>query len=251
MISIIEISNLSRWFPVEHLSVWIAWFSGGVIIASVAWFSYVRSILKKNHDQDRELIEETANHRLLQNSFGELEQDLNVVKKELENSALLDSVTNLLNRKNLNKKMDQEWKRSYRTKRPLGLCILELDFFQDFMRQHGHGQATSTMKKIANIIRQSVNRPADIVARYDDNRYAVLLPETATQGALQVGNQIQEAVEKLRLPNEASTNYRVITVSCGVVSLIPEKHASPANLFAMAERALLQAKNQGNNCVSL
>ncbi|HAS61945.1 MAG TPA: diguanylate cyclase, partial [Vibrio sp.] len=89
------------------------------------------------------------------------------------------------------------------------------------------------------------------VARYGGEEFAFILPNTTQQGALVLAERIHAAVSQLSIPHKGSQVSEFITVSIGVVSLIPKSDHSAEALVAQADSALYQAKANGRNQTSI
>lgn len=115
---------------------------------------------------------------------------------------------------------------------------------------YGHLQGDDCLKQVAHIIAASANRPGDFVARHEAEQFAVILPSTDQGGAMTICERIREAVQALRIPHESSKIHPCVTVSIGVVTVIPtEESWTPQALVKMAASAVQKAKQTGRNKV--
>jgi len=103
------------------------------------------------------------------------------------------------------------------------------------------------LQKGAHAIAKPVPRPADLVARYGGEEFAVILPNTNIEGAVQVAENIQREIRRLRLPHASSPVSPYITVSLGIASTSPHFESHPAELIANADNALYKAKAAGRD----
>ena len=94
-----------------------------------------------------------------------------------------------------------------------------------------------------------VHRSGDYTARYGGEEFIVLLSNTTISGAAKVGEDIRLLIENLRLPHKSSDVSPYVTVSVGVMSLIPEADRCVEDLVKKADQALYYAKRHGRNCV--
>lgn len=94
-------------------------------------------------------------------------------------------------------------------------------------------------------------RALDLLARYGGEEFVVILPNTSAQGAQKLALDMCDAVSGLNIPHTASTVADHVTVSIGVASILPDRHSSPDEAVAAADRALYAAKHQGRNQVCL
>jgi diguanylate cyclase (GGDEF)-like protein len=96
-----------------------------------------------------------------------------------------------------------------------------------------------------------VHRTTDLVARYGGEEFAVVLPNTSLPGAIVIAEQIQQAIKALAIPHGCSDVSPIVSISMGVVSLVPTALGSPKQLIASADRALYTAKQQGRDCYAI
>jgi diguanylate cyclase (GGDEF)-like protein len=92
-----------------------------------------------------------------------------------------------------------------------------------------------------------VSRPADLVARYGGEEFVITLPETDLAGAIVITETVYSAIVALAIPHQASKVSDCVTVSIGVISLIPTLDFSPEYLIHQTDQALYLAKQQGRN----
>src|SRR5205085_1086998 len=90
-------------------------------------------------------------------------------------------------------------------------------------------------------------RPGDMVARYGGEEFACILPGTDLEGALAVGEGIEQLVRALRTAHADSDVSDAVTVSVGVGVLIgrPQRDGDPTQLLALADAQLYRAKHNG------
>nr|WP_139064047.1 PleD family two-component system response regulator [Thiorhodospira sibirica] len=170
----------------------------------------------------------------------------------LEKLAMLDGLTGIPNRRYLNERMNHEWQRAIRESRPLSLVMMDIDYFKPYNDQYGHGAGDDCLGKVAKALQGAITRPADLVARYGGEEFSALLPETDTTGALHVATRFQEAIAALQLPHAYSSVSSFITLSIGVVTLIPTVDTGAAQkLFDLADEALYESKNHGRNRITV
>lgn len=203
----------------------------------------------------------------LQTSFETLEQRVHqrtielVIAKEkaedanqkLEQLVNLDGLTQVANRRCFDGRLQAEWKRLAREQQPLSLILFDVDRFKSYNDYYGHLRGDDCLIKIAQIVQQTVHRPADLVARYGGEEFSVLLPNTDLAGAIEVAQNIQQAIQDRAIPHAQSDIKDIVTVSLGITSVIPNDDINPDTLIASADKALYDAKQQGRDryCYSL
>jgi diguanylate cyclase (GGDEF)-like protein len=176
------------------------------------------------------------------------ERALRRAAERLEVMATTDALTGLRNRRALEDALAREWQRGHRAQRPLGVVMLDADFFKTYNDRYGHQAGDDVLRHLARTIDRFARRPADIGGRYGGEEFLLLLPDTDLHGAGVVAELIRAAVEAMAVPHAASPFGRV-TVSVGVASAYPVLSHPPAALVRRADQALYEAKRAGRNRV--
>lgn len=175
--------------------------------------------------------------------------DLKRSREFLEHSARIDGLTGVANRRELESRLEKEWRRGARTQQPLSVIMVDVDHFKAFNDRYGHLAGDSCLQRVAQAIQHSLNRSHDGVFRYGGEEFAVLLPDTDSKGAQRVAEVIRHEIMSLAIPHDKSSVGLVVTASQGVASLIPNPDNNPYQLISIADSALYQAKAQQRNCV--
>jgi diguanylate cyclase (GGDEF)-like protein len=175
--------------------------------------------------------------------------ELQIANKRLEELSRVDGLTGIANRRRLDEELDREWKRMLREKRPLSVVLCDIDHFKLYNDTYGHGGGDECLIRVANAIKDSVNRPGDLTARYGGEDFCLVLPETSGMGALQIAELVRKNVYELHMEHKSSPMAEVVTLSLGVATLIPDIGSHPSVLLEAADRALYQAKGNGRNRV--
>ena len=180
----------------------------------------------------------------------------------LRNVVTMDFLTGTANRLKLEKTIRDEWRRAQRSAAPLALLLAEVDGFKSFSAEHSEEDADNVLRAIAEGLRTIVNRPADLLARYAAETFAILLPETETSGAATIARRAIQAVDAAHVPHSASpTSDRYFTLSVGAswrsvntesagataARTSAQSRASAEDLIAAAEQALAAARSDGGH----
>ena len=159
-----------------------------------------------------------------------------------------DQLTGIANRRGFDEQMEREWGRTIRENLPLSILIIDVDRFKTYNDTYGHQQGDVALQAIAKSLAGSVCRSSDFVARWGGEEFAVLLPNTALSGAVNVAEHIRENVEQTPIPLMSGDITRA-TISIGASTIIPTKDSSICDFIAQADKALYTAKNMGRNKV--
>jgi len=179
------------------------------------------------------------------------EAALREINLELERLATLDGLTQVANRRRFDEFLGREWRRMKREGAPLSLVLCDIDFFKLYNDTYGHQAGDDCLREVAGVIRQSANRPTDLAARYGGEEFAVVLSNTAAEGALLVAETIRARVQGLHIAHSRSRAHGCVTISCGVSSMVPTEEESPETLIALADKGLYEAKGRERNRVVL
>ncbi len=165
---------------------------------------------------------------------------------ELREQARIDPLTGLHNYRHFTHSLEVELERSYRTNRPTGLIMLDLDHFKAINDRHGHEVGNSVLRHAAKLIGRGVRR-LDIICRYGGEEFAVILPSTGLGESLAVARRLRSLIETHPLrQGEAEIT---VTASLGVDVSRPGLDLEIAALVERADRLLYEAKVAGRNRV--
>ena len=162
---------------------------------------------------------------------------------EYEQLSVTDPLTGLLNRRYLEERLSEEIKRSKRHRFSMSLMMLDVDNFKTYNDSFGHPAGDSALKAVAEILKETL-RGADVAARYGGEEFAILLPQTSSEEAAQIGERIRRRIEKTEFPK------RRVTVSIGIAACSNEID-TPKDLISAADVALYAAKDNGRNNVQI
>lgn len=176
---------------------------------------------------------------------------LNKAKAKAEVQANRDSVTKIANRHYYDRKLEEQWWRSYQSQQPLSLLAIDIDHFKQYNDFYGHPMGDDCLNLVAQTIAKSITRSEDLVARTGGEEFNVILPNTNLDGAYMVAKKVLAAIEALQIEHRGSEITDVVTVSIGVSSIIPVSSFSSRGLMMATDQALYQAKREGRNRISV
>ncbi|MBN7820770.1 diguanylate cyclase [Bowmanella yangjiangensis] len=172
-------------------------------------------------------------------------RELSEKNQELEERNTQDALTGIRNRRYFDKKYIAELRRSRREQTILSVAMLDIDHFKSVNDKYGHLVGDECIKAVAKLIQDHLRRPADDVCRYGGEEFALLLPNTDTEGAVLLLEQIRQMVENTPVSSQAGTIS--LTISGGVASEIIASDSDEMSLLGKADQALYQAKQAGRN----
>jgi diguanylate cyclase (GGDEF)-like protein len=180
---------------------------------------------------------------------GRLVERLRQANGLLEAQAMTDQLTGLANRRSFDAALAAETQRAIRARQPLSLLLLDIDRFKLLNDKVGHQAGDGCLAAVAAALADTVRDATDTVARYGGEEFAVILPFTDASNARVVAEKLRTTVELLRW-EYARGRSMPLTVSIGGATVVPERGFEPAELIALADKALYAAKEAGRNRVS-
>ena len=189
-------------------------------------------------------------NRRLHQSFSEAARNFSALREQMHIAGLesrVDTLTGIANRKGFEQALDLELEQNGDGGGPMSLLMIDLDGFQQFNERHGPLVGDQVLKLLARLIRNSI-KGRDFASRYDGDRFAVILPQTALANALTLADQIRKAMAGNEISNRTgSERYGRVTISVGVSTHCPGE--KPRHFKERAEQALADAMSRGGNTV--
>lgn len=200
-------------------------------------------LVQANQHLEARVLERTA-------ELGLVNDSLQAANLQLQTYSRTDGLLQIANRQFFNERLLEEVSRAQRQKKPLGLLMMDVDFFKRYNDTYGHQAGDACLQAVARAARSSLMRRTDFLARYGGEELVVLLPDTDATGALYTAQRVVAGVAAVGLPHAASDAAPVVTLSVGVACAIPQVgnvDAAAAALLATADAALYGAKHGGRN----
>lgn len=167
------------------------------------------------------------------------------LNRELLRLAHQDSLTGLANRREFDRRLDAEWDRLKRERKPLSVLFVDVDYFKNYNDRYGHSAGDECLAAVGKALGDALLRPADLAARYGGEEFVILLPDTDIAGAQDVARRVMAAFDLLAIPHDASGAAPHITASIGVACSVPSAETTTQQLLQRADAALYAAKQEG------
>ena len=171
-------------------------------------------------------------------------QELLDVNLVLEQLSITDGLTKLHNHRYFQESIATECKRSLRSKDPLSLILIDIDYFKKWNDRLGHAGGDEILRRLAEVMNQCV-RETDILTRYGGEEFALIALNTDLDGAIALGEKIRQSIEEESFLTDVPSEKEQLTVSIGVATLDEDRK----QLFKDADGALYTAKDTGRNRV--
>jgi diguanylate cyclase (GGDEF)-like protein len=164
--------------------------------------------------------------------------------------AISDGLTKIANRRRFDEYLAEQWQRTARAQTPLSILLCDIDYFKQYNDIYGHIAGDACLKQVVKALDSAIFRSADLLARYGGEEFAVVLPQTDSEQALKVAQRMQIALSQCQIVHTGSQIGACLTVSIGIVSLIPLEEQSVSLALQEADRQLYRAKRAGRNRIS-
>jgi len=184
-----------------------------------------------------------ATHHLLERQ--KLHKQLRKTSRHLKELAIRDELTGFFNNRHFQELLTGEVKKANRYRRPLGLVIIAIKNLCAINKTFGHNEGDRILARTAETIRDII-RDVDIPARYGDNEFAIILPESDEDAAGIVVRRIQNAMEEISLKSSGDGLHLIL--SCGIAAL-SYRIQTREDLLRTALGALIEAKKNGDNAI--
>lgn len=198
-----------------------------------------RSLLKLKFEIDQRKARE---RELL-----EVTEELRKANELLEEISRTDALTQISNRRHFEEFFNWEWKRAERTHEPISVILIDIDHFKPYNDTYGHQQGDECLRAVAGVLKSNLRRSQDILARYGGEEFVAVLPDTDESGVRQFAEKLRRAVQGMNQEHAGSSSAKVVTVSLGSATVVPESGMEASSLVKRADQALYLAKKEGRN----
>ncbi len=174
------------------------------------------------------------------------------LNEKIDNITTTDDLTGLHNRKFLIERLESEMSRAKRYNTKVSCILFDLDFFKVVNDMYGYEWGDVLLKKIAEML-LNLARKEDVVTRYGDEEFMVLLPDTSEENAFIFAERFRRDVEKMSFIPAGEDERHPVKISGGIASYpqIEEAEENANSIIRYAEHALYNAKKRGKNRVVL
>ncbi len=169
--------------------------------------------------------------------------------RKIQELALRDSVTGLLNRRTLEEVLAREFSAGSRYNASACFLLMDLDYFKVVNDRLGHLAGDRVLKSAAALMQRAV-RDIDTVGRYGGEEFGIVLPHTGFDRALVLAERLRRQIERHEFDLEGEGTVRT-TVSIGIAQIPDISIGSMSDWIAAADSALYDAKALGRNRVAV
>ncbi|HSH45725.1 MAG TPA: GGDEF domain-containing protein [Longimicrobiales bacterium] len=179
--------------------------------------------------------------------LGQREDRLLATNIRLEDLSLTDALTGLRNGRYFHSRLEEEVSEAARTGEPLAVVVLDLDHFKRINDTYGHPVGDDVLVSVGRAIASST-RAGETEARVGGEEFALLLPGSTGQMALEAAERVRHAISRAETPlrDTPGTTIRM-TASGGVASTAETSATTARALYQAADQALYRAKESGRD----
>lgn len=175
------------------------------------------------------------------------QKELEEANIKLYDMANNDGLTQIANRRSLDLGLTLALANTQEKDIPLSFMLCDIDFFKLYNDHYGHQTGDICLQKVANVLENYAKRSGELAARYGGEEFALLLPGIDKQDAEKLATLILEDIRKLKLDHKASNISEHVTMSIGIVSILPAVDTKSDDIIGFADSALYEAKREGRN----
>lgn len=187
--------------------------------------------------------------RQLETRLRERGRERDLLYQQLQQASENDGLTGLKNRRYFSDRLYEEVERHRHLGTRFSVLVIDVDRFRHINETYGHLAGDECLCQIADILRQRLRRPADVLCRIGGEKFAVLLPDTAADGAVALAETIRDRIATC--PMLCAGQRIMATVSVGISEVNGQSGTYAEWILIQADKALQRAKADGRNCVAL
>lgn len=166
------------------------------------------------------------------------------LRESLHQMSFRDGLTGLFNRRYMEETLERELRRATRAQKPLGVIMLDLDYFKKFNDEYGHEAGDKLLRELGSLLNKNI-RAGDVACRYGGEEFTLIFPDASLETVLRRAEQVHDQVKHLHV-RIGDHLLEGITASLGV-ALYPDHAIASDDLLRAADRALYRAKRAGRN----
>ena len=169
---------------------------------------------------------------------------------QLKHQSRHDALTRIPNKRYFLEQLNTAWQSALRHNTPITVMILDIDYFKRINDTYGHNKGDECLQIVGQILRDTVKRSGDFVARIGGEEFAIVLTNDKTKSAIKISEILSNKISQQNIPTD-SKEFITLTVSMGIACSIPNTELKQDDFIKAADQALYDAKASGRNCYKL
>jgi diguanylate cyclase (GGDEF)-like protein len=175
------------------------------------------------------------------------ENELKEANDKLEKLSITDQLTTLYNRRHFDHIFDLELKRAIRSQTVFSFVSIDVDYFKRLNDTYGHQHGDNALISLGKSLRDICQRPGDFAFRIGGEEFSIIISDSKGESALNLAKSLQDKIKRLKIENKNSDISKYMTVSIGIITLIPNLNDTIDSIMKKADEQLYLAKEKGRN----
>ncbi len=169
---------------------------------------------------------------------------------ELVTLSETDSLTKLLNRRGIRKKIHILWSQCMQDNQNIFTLMIDIDNFKLYNDTFGHVKGDVCLNIISRNIQANINNQSDVVGRYGGEEILVILSNISEESCIALARKIKKNIELLDIESGIGAIHSTVTTSIGIHAVIPNENVTFKQTVNAADQQLYLAKKSGRNCIA-
>jgi diguanylate cyclase len=208
----------------------------------------IRELLLKEtlalKDQTTRMMQEASDANVRVEMANQKIEKLKQQMERIKHEVVIDPLTRAYNRRAFDERIAQEISSFRRYGNPSSLIMMDIDHFKHVNDSYGHRTGDGVLRVVAGILKKEI-RDMDVLCRYGGEEFALILPHTALDAAVDVADRLRRKIAESRFSFKGRRFH--VTASFGVAELSPDDTVE--SYIQRADAALYRAKEEGRNGV--
>ncbi|MGB0989656.1 MAG: GGDEF domain-containing protein [Halarcobacter sp.] len=175
------------------------------------------------------------------------EKELRKINKKLEELSITDQLTKIYNRRYFDEQFEKELEEKKDTNTLISVMIFDIDYFKKLNDTYGHAKGDEALIKVSKALKQLCKDNSISVYRVGGEEFTILFTNKNEEEILTILDKLEDSIAELEIKNEGSTVSDYVTISGGLVSLIPTEESTIDSIMRLADERLYEAKKTGRN----
>lgn len=213
------------------LNLYISYYSAiGDRDAMLEAYARKNELMIKNREEENLIHYESIQLMQLVDELNAEQKKAQEENEKLQSLAFTDALTNIPNRKALNKELENKFTKAYENSTYIGVGILDIDRFKEYNDNYGHVEGDECLKRVANILKDIGNKHQLFVSRYGGDEFVIIYENLNHKQIKEIKEEIQGLTD--------------ISLAHGSYNAIPKEKERPWDYFAKADEKLYQIKGK-------
>ncbi len=175
------------------------------------------------------------------------EKELKSINVKLHKLSITDQLTGLYNRRHFEEIFNRELQKCKRAKTYLNVILFDIDYFKKLNDTYGHDMGDKALKILSSCLKKNIKRWTDYIFRVGGEEFVIIVTNEDLENLINLTKILQKELKKLAITNENSTVSKYLTISGGIISLIPTLEDTIDTIMKKADERLYEAKEQGRD----